>query len=389
MSKFKKPIWMSRVTILVLIVTVIVCIWGALYSSTLIGNPDISTVFAYPIVFYQLHNLAFTIIYVALAWISATFLFGKWLRKVYITQAAVVAFAGMILAIIATCAYENTALKMSWGTLFIEVLSAFIMFYIVGVLDNKRVKRVSELMWDFAFTPTKVENSSREEERNLDMARPVETISEKDPTLSDNTPKPGVLDDSVNTPSVSFKENKVATSDRPIVVGPTTKESSVQEGLHQSVDNPFDMDPDLDLSKLQDPYAEDDNKSVEVVNELPHDYGEPEVDPVAVSDEIPHVDYTESDVSDSIVEPEVDEAVETPAVVVDQDSTELEALTDVDTNNSSNNGLDFGPNPDPIEENNSDDSMKNKAANFLEKVADKVSEKAESMKTDSPKDGNK
>ena len=112
MTELKKAVWAARSVLLILTVITIMCIWGALYSSTLIGNPDISTVFAYPIVFYQLHNLSYAVVYVALAWISATFLFGKWLRKTYVTQASAVTFAGLILAIIATCAYENTALKM-------------------------------------------------------------------------------------------------------------------------------------------------------------------------------------------------------------------------------------------------------------------------------------
>ena len=67
---------------------------------------------------------------------------------------------------------------------------------------------------------------------------------------------------------------------------------------------------------------------------------------------------------------------------------EIERRKDVVVNDSFDNDLDFGPDP-IVENNNSDESIKNKALTFVEKVADKVSERAENMKSDSPKDGSK
>lgn len=423
MTELKKAVWAARSVLLILTVTAIMCIWGALYSSTLIGNPDISTVFAYPIVFYQLHNLSYAVVYVALAWISATFLFGKWLRKTYVTQASAVTFAGLILAIIATCAYENTALKMSWLTLFFEVLSACAMFYLIGRFDNKFAKRLSNSMWDFAFISTKDVNSVEKEKKSASMTSPSETVSEKESSLSDNIPKPEVLDDSVDTYSKPYKENKVDTPTRSVVVGPTTEESSVQEDAHQPADNPFDTDPNLDLSRLQNPYDEDDNDSVEVVNEIPHDYGESDVSSSVVSaSESEENETVETPIEDEVAEsftvneytedPVVTEDVETSAAdeyvdnsVVNEDveapienetressavdeGQEIERRKDVVVNDSFDNDLDFGPDP-IVENNNSDESIKNKALTFVEKVADKVSERAENMKSDSPKDGSK
>ena len=274
-----------------------------------------------------------------------------------------------------------------------------------------------------SFISTKDVNSVEKEKKSASMTSPSETVSEKESSLSDNIPKPEVLDDSVDTYSKPYKENKVDTPTRSVVVGPTTEESSVQEDAHQPADNPFDTDPNLDLSRLQNPYDEDDNDSVEVVNEIPHDYGESDVSSSVVSaSESEENETVETPIEDEVAEsftvneytedPVVTEDVETSAAdeyvdnsVVNEDveapienetressavdeGQEIERRKDVVVNDSFDNDLDFGPDP-IVENNNSDESIKNKALTFVEKVADKVSERAENMKSDSPKDGSK